>query len=126
FYTSVRLDIRRIGALKVGDEIKGNKTRIKIVKNKLAPPFKSVEVELRYGDGICPAADLIKLAEDAGVLQKSGSWYSYRDERLGQGRENVRTRLLEDTDFAKKLHTDVRMAHGLIVAADITKAAEAK
>ncbi len=96
FYSSIRVDIRRIGAIKHRDEVVGAKTRIRVVKNKLAPPFRFVETEIRYGVGICPVSDLMQLAEEMGMMTRSGSWYSIGDERVGQGRESVRQTLLED------------------------------
>jgi len=96
FYSSVRLDIRRIGAIKNGDEIVGNKTRIKVVKNKLAPPFKQAEIEIIYGRGVCRAGELMAMAEKNGILTRSGSWYTLGDKRIGQGREKVREILNED------------------------------
>ena len=91
FYASVRLDIRRIGAVKDRDEVIGNQTRIKVVKNKLAPPFKQVEFDIMYGEGVSRTGELIDLGVTAGIVEKSGSWYSYDSQRLGQGRENAKT-----------------------------------
>ena len=103
FYSSIRVDIRRIGALKQRDEIVGNRTRIKVIKNKLAPPFRQIETEIHYGAGLCPAAELLTLADEAGLLQRSGSWISLGDERLGNGREAVRERLLNDPELRGRL-----------------------
>lgn len=106
FYSSVRIDIRRIGAIKdsSGDHL-GNKVRVRVIKNKLAPPFKSAEVEIIYGRGICPAGDLLNLAEETGAIQRSGAWYSRGEDRLGQGREKARAKLLEeDTLFDDLMH----------------------
>ncbi len=97
FYSSVRLDIRRIGALKDRDEVVGNATRVKVVKNKVAPPFKQVEFDIMYGEGISKMGELLDLGVKAGVVEKSGSWFSYGDERIGQGRENAKTFLRENT-----------------------------
>lgn len=103
FYASVRIDIRRIGAVKRGDESIGNRTRIRIVKNKLAPPFQQVEVDVLYGRGVCRAGELLQLAEERGLLQKSGSWYSVGDERIGNGYEAVREQVTTDPALAERL-----------------------
>jgi recombination protein RecA len=105
FYASVRLDIRRIGAVKKSDEILGNRTRIKVVKNKLAPPFRSVEVDIMYGRGICRAAEVLDLALLRGVVEKSGAWFSFSEDRLGQGREGVREALIKDAELLAKIET---------------------
>ena len=102
FYSSVRLDIRRIGAIKYRDEVVGNQTRVKVVKNKVAPPFKIVEFDIMYGEGISKMGELIDLGLKAGVVEKSGSWFSYGSERIGQGRENAKTFLREHTDIAEE------------------------
>jgi recombination protein RecA len=107
FYASIRMEIRRIGTLKQGNDAIGAKTRLKIVKNKLAPSFRVGEVEIHYGRGICPAAELLMLAEANGVVKKSGSWLSFGKERLGQGRENVRQRLLDEPELMAKLRAGV-------------------
>lgn len=107
FYSSLRIEIRRIGAIKDGDDVIGNKTRIKVVKNKLAPPFKTLEVEIIFGRGICRAGDLIKLAQDKGLLTCSGSWYSHGDTKLGQGKERVRDMLLKDDKFFSRLASEL-------------------
>ncbi|GAB3727188.1 recombinase RecA [Luteimonas pelagia] len=108
FYASVRLDIRRIGSVKKGDEIIGNQTRIKVVKNKMAPPFKQVVTEILYGEGISREGELIDLGVDAKVVEKSGAWYSAFDERLGQGKENARQFLKENPDVAQKIEGILR------------------
>ncbi|MEL6426222.1 MAG: recombinase RecA [Pseudomonadota bacterium] len=113
FYSSVRLDIRRIGALKDRDEVVGNQTRVKIVKNKVAPPFKQVEFDIMYGEGISKTGELLDLGVKAGVVDKSGSWYSYGDERIGQGRENAKAFLKENEDVALEIEDKIRAAHGL-------------
>ena len=100
FYSSVRMDIRRIGALKQGQDVIGNRTRIKIVKNKVAPPFKEVEFDIMYGEGISKVGDLLDLATEAEIVEKSGSWFSYNEDRIGQGRENVKVFLKENPDIA--------------------------
>jgi recombination protein RecA len=113
FYSSVRLDIRRIGSIKDRDEVVGNATRVKVVKNKVAPPFKQVEFDIMYGEGISKTGELIDLGVKAGVVEKSGSWYSYGDERIGQGRENAKTFLKENPDVALQIEDKIRAAHGL-------------
>ncbi|MEM6679837.1 MAG: DNA recombination/repair protein RecA, partial [Pseudomonadota bacterium] len=113
FYSSVRLDIRRIGALKDRDEVIGNQTRVKVVKNKVAPPFKQVEFDILYGHGISKTGELIDLGVKAGVVEKSGAWYSYGDQRIGQGRENTRAFLAENPDIALEIEDKIRAAHGL-------------
>ena len=113
FYSSVRLDIRRIGAIKNGQEIIGNRTRVKVVKNKLAPPFKEAEFDILYGEGISRAGDLIDIGADAGIIDKSGSWYSYGGERIGQGRSNVAKFLKENKEIYNKIFNQVKDAIGL-------------
>ena len=113
FYSSVRLDIRRIGAVKDRDEIIGNQTRVKVVKNKVAPPFRQVEFDILYGEGISKTGELLDLGVAAGVVQKSGSWFSYGDERIGQGRENARTFMKENPKIALEIEDKIRAAHGL-------------
>ena len=113
FYSSVRLDIRRIGAIKDRDEIVGNSTRVKVVKNKVAPPFKQVEFDIMYGEGISKTGELIDLGAKAEVVEKSGAWYSYGDERIGQGRENAKIFLSENADIAYELEDKIRASHGL-------------
>ncbi|WP_114286668.1 recombinase RecA [Candidatus Halocynthiibacter alkanivorans] len=113
FYSSVRLDIRRIGAIKDRDEIVGNQTRVKVVKNKVAPPFKQVEFDIMYGEGISKMGELLDLGVKAGVVDKSGSWFSYGDERIGQGRENAKNYLREHTRSALEIEDKIRAAHGL-------------
>ena len=113
FYSSVRLDIRRIGAIKDRDEIVGNSTRVKVVKNKVAPPFKQVEFDIMYGEGISKTGELLDLGVNAGVVEKSGAWYSYGDERIGQGRENAKIFLSENEDIAYELEDKIRASHGL-------------
>ncbi|OOY28522.1 MAG: recombinase RecA [Rhodobacteraceae bacterium] len=113
FYASVRLDIRRIGAIKDRDEVVGNQTRVKVVKNKVAPPFKQVEFDIMYGEGISKMGELVDLGVKAGVVEKSGAWYSYGDERIGQGRENAKTFLREHPDIAYEIEDKIRASHGL-------------
>ena len=114
FYSSVRLDIRRIGAIKQRDEVVGNQTRVKVVKNKVAPPFRKVEFDIMYGEGISKTGELIDLGLQADVIQKSGSWYSYGDQRIGQGRENVRTFLKENPDVMAEVEKAVLRDQGLL------------
>ncbi len=113
FYASVRLDIRRIGAIKDRDEVVGNSTRVKVVKNKVAPPFRQVEFDIMYGEGISKLGELIDLGVKAGVVEKSGSWFSFADQRIGQGRENAKTFLREHPEVALAIEDKVRAAHGL-------------
>ncbi len=114
FYASVRLDIRRIGAIKERDEVVGNQTRVKVVKNKLAPPFKQVEFDIMYGEGVSKTGELIDLGVKAGVVEKSGSWFSYDSQRIGQGRENAKAFLKANPDIAGKIEAAVRANSGLL------------
>ncbi len=113
FYSSVRLDIRRIGAIKDRDEVVGNHTRVKVVKNKVAPPFKEVEFDIMYGEGISKMGELLDLGVKAGVVNKAGAWFSYGDERIGQGRENAKQFLRENPHVAHEIEDRIRAAHGL-------------
>ncbi|QRZ13490.1 recombinase RecA [Paracoccus methylovorus] len=113
FYASVRLDIRRIGSIKDRDEVIGNATRVKVVKNKVAPPFRQVEFDITYGEGISKVGELIDLGIKAGVVDKSGSWYSYGDERIGQGRENAKQYLRDHPEIAYTIEDKIRASHGL-------------
>src|SRR4249920_2030864 len=117
FYASVRLDIRRIGVIKERDEVVGNQTRVKVVKNKLAPPFKQVEFDIMYGEGISKNGELIDLGIKANVVEKSGAWFSYDSQRIGQGRENAKQFLKENPDIANKIEASVRQNAGLIAEA---------
>ncbi len=114
FYASVRLDIRRIGAIKDRDEVVGNQTRVKVVKNKLAPPFKQVEFDIMYGEGVSKMGELIDLGVKAGVVEKSGAWFSYDSQRIGQGRENSKTFLKQNPDIANRIEAAIRQNAGLI------------
>ena len=114
FYASVRLDIRRIGAIKERDEVVGNQTRVKVVKNKLAPPFKQVEFDIMYGEGVSKTGELIDLGVKAGVVEKSGAWFSYDSQRIGQGRENAKAFLKANPDIAGKIEAAIRQNSGLI------------
>lgn len=123
FYSSVRLDIRRIGAIKKGDEVIGNQTRVKVVKNKVAPPFKMAEFEILYGEGISREGEVIEHGVDHGIIDKSGSWYSYGSDRIGQGKENVRAYLKENPNVAAEIEEKIRSI--LMPEKVPTKAAEA-
>jgi len=114
FYASVRLDIRRVGAIKERDETVGNQTRVKVVKNKLAPPFKAVEFDIMYGEGISKGGELIDLGIKAGVVEKSGAWFSFDSQRMGQGRENVKLFLKANPDIAAKIEAAIRENAGLV------------
>jgi recombination protein RecA len=114
FYASVRLDIRRIGMIKERDEVIGNQTRVKVVKNKLAPPFKQVEFDIMYGEGVSKAGEIIDLGVKAGVVEKSGSWFSYDSQRIGQGRENAKAFLKSNPDISAKIEAAIRQNAGLI------------
>jgi recombination protein RecA len=113
FYASVRLDIRRTGSIKDRDEVVGNSTKVKVVKNKLAPPFRQVEFDIMFGEGISKVGELIDLGIKAGVVEKSGSWYSYGDERIGQGRENAKQFLRDNPEIAYAIEDKIRASHGL-------------
>jgi recombination protein RecA len=114
FYASVRLDIRRIGVIKDRDEVVGNQTRVKVVKNKLAPPFKQVEFDIMYGEGISKSGEILDLGVKAGVVEKSGAWFSYDSQRIGQGRENAKVFLKTNPDIAAKIEAAIRQNAGLI------------
>ncbi len=108
FYASVRMDIRRIGAIKDRDEVVGNQTRVKIVKNKLAPPFKTVEFDIMYGEGISKTGEILDLASSRGLVEKSGAWYSFNGDRIGQGRENAKNFLKDNPEVAQKIEKEIR------------------
>jgi len=114
FYSSVRLDIRRIGALKQSDEVTGNRTRVKVVKNKMAPPFRQVEFDIMYGEGISRTGDLLDMAVEQKIVDKSGAWYSFQGERVGQGRENAKLFLAENEDVASKIEQLILEHYGLV------------
>jgi recombination protein RecA len=126
FYASVRLDIRRIGAIKERDEVIGNQTRVKVVKNKLAPPFKQVEFDIMYGEGVSKTGELIDLGVKANVVEKSGAWFSYDSQRIGQGRENAKQFLKENPDIANRIEAAVRQNAGLIAEAIMAGEVESK
>ena len=113
FYSSVRLDIRRIAAIKDGENVIGNRTRVKVVKNKMAPPFKEVEFDILYGEGISKEGDLLDLAASLNVIEKSGTWYTYKDERIGQGRDNARNYLKERPEHIKTIREEVLKRSGI-------------
>jgi recombination protein RecA len=114
FYASVRLDIRRTGSVKMRDEIVGNNVRVKVVKNKVAPPFREVEFDIMYGEGISKLGEIIDLGVKAGVIEKSGSWFSWSSQRIGQGRDNVREFLKNNRDIADQIEAQVRGAKEVI------------
>jgi recombination protein RecA len=124
FYASVRLDIRRIGAIKDRDEVVGNQTRVKVVKNKVSPPFKSVEFDIMYGEGISKMGELLDHGVAAGIVEKSGSWFSYNDQRIGQGRENAKQFLKDTPDVADEIEQAIRMSAGLIHKTPVADIAE--
>ena len=113
FYSSLRLDIRKIGQIKEGNDIIGNRTKVKVVKNKVAPPFKEAEFDIIYGEGISRIGDLLDLATNLEIVEKSGSWYSYKEERIGQGRENSKRFLIDNKEMAAEIESKVRLAYGL-------------
>ena len=115
FYSSIRLDIRRIGTIKQGEDKTGNRTRVKVVKNKVAPPFKEAEFDIIFGKGISWSGDILDLADKSGIVEKSGSWYSYKGERLGQGRENVKNFLEENVELLQKIENELRVHYNLPV-----------
>lgn len=116
FYSSVRLDIRRIAAIKDGDQVTGNRTRVKVVKNKVAPPFKQVEFDIMYGEGISKEGDILDNAVENKIVEKAGAWYSYNNAKIGQGRENAKTFLKENDDILEEIKTKVLQAQGIIAA----------
>ncbi len=113
FYASVRLDIRRIGSIKKGEEVIGNETKVKVVKNKVSPPFKTAEFDILYGQGISREGEVIDMGVEAKVLEKSGSWYAYLGEKIGQGKDNAREFLKENPDLAIEIENKVREAMGI-------------
>jgi recombination protein RecA len=124
FYASVRLDIRRIGAIKERDEVVGNTTRVKVVKNKLAPPFKQVEFDIMYGEGVSKMGEILDLGVKAGLVEKSGAWFSYDSQRLGQGRENAKAFLKSNPDITSKIEIAIRQNSGLIAEQILAGTAE--
>ena len=108
FYASIRIDIRRIGAIKKGEEITGNRTRVKVVKNKVAPPFRKVEFDIMFGKGISRAGEILDMALEQGILSQSGSWFSYQDTKLGQGRDSVRKLLVDNIELCDEIETKIK------------------
>jgi recombination protein RecA len=123
FYSSLRVDVRRVSALKDGDSVVGNRVKVKIVKNKLAPPFREASFDIIFGKGISREGDLVDCGIDTGLLEKTGTWYSYKGERLGQGRDNVKKLLMENKDLAAKLEAEIRRKMGLIPGEEEAKPA---
>jgi recombination protein RecA len=115
FYASIRLDIRRIGQIKEGDQVVGNRTRVKVVKNKVAPPFKNTEFDIMYGEGISYEGDLLDLAVQADIVNKMGAWYSYNKEKIGQGRENAKRYLQDNENVRNEIETGVKAFLGMSV-----------
>ena len=115
FYSSIRLDIRRNEQIKVGDKVLGNKTTIKVVKNKVAPPFKTAVVDIMYGEGVSKEGELIDLASEANIVDKSGAWFSYHGEKLGQGKENVKLLLRDNADLRNEIEQKVREYYGILL-----------
>jgi recombination protein RecA len=126
FYASVRLDIRRIGAIKDREEVVGSQTRVKVVKNKVAPPFKVIEFDIMYGEGISKTGELIDLGVKAGVVEKSGAWFSYQSQRIGQGRENAKQFLKENVEVARAIEAAIRANAGLVVGDSVEADAAAE
>ncbi|MDA8141924.1 MAG: recombinase RecA [Desulfobacteraceae bacterium] len=126
FYASVRLDIRRVGAIKAGQDVVGNRTRVKVVKNKMAPPFKEAEFDIMYGEGISMVGDLLDTGVEAGVIEKSGAWYSYSGERIGQGRENVKLFLADNPDILAAIDEKVRTSVGVVKKSETEVVVEAE
>jgi recombination protein RecA len=126
FYASLRLDIRRIGAIKDGDRVVGNRTRVKVVKNKVAPPFRECEFDIMYGEGISREGDVIDLGVANNVVEKSGAWFSYKGERLGQGRENSKQTLKNNVELRGRIEHEVRIALGIPVPETADERAESK
>jgi recombination protein RecA len=114
FYSSVRLDIRRVGKIKIGEQVVGNRTRVKVVKNKLAPPFREIEFDIQYGEGVSREGMLIDLGVEDRVIDKSGAWLSYRGDRIGQGRDNAKVFLQQNPDIAAAIEAEILAKHGVV------------
>jgi recombination protein RecA len=125
FYASVRADVRRVASIKDGDEVTGSRTKVKVVKNKVAPPFREAEFDIMYGVGISKEGDLIDLGTDRGIIEKSGAWFSYKGERMGQGRENVKQFLKENTDIRQKIEDELRKSLNILLPGTAEVAASA-
>ena len=125
FYASVRADVRRIASIKDGDEVTGSRTKVKVVKNKVAPPFREAEFDIMYGVGISKEGDLIDLGTERGILEKSGAWFSYKGERMGQGRENAKQFLKENTDIRQKIEDELRKSLNILLPGTAEVAASA-
>ena len=121
FYSSIRLDIRRNEQIKIGDKIVGNRTTVKVVKNKVAPPFKSAIVEIMYGEGVSKEGELVDLGVEAGIIDKAGAWFSYQGEKLGQGKENVKLLLRDNKELKKEIEAKVRDFYGISLNKDKEK-----
>ena len=121
FYSSIRLDIRRNEQIKIGDKIVGNRTTVKVVKNKVAPPFKSAIVEIMYGEGVSKEGELVDLGVEAGIIDKAGAWFSYQGEKLGQGKENVKLLLRDNKELKEEIETKVRDFYGISLNKDKEK-----
>ena len=119
FYSTVRLEVRRAEALKIGNDMVGNRTKVKVVKNKVAPPFKQAEIDIMYGEGISREGELLDIGADLDVVEKSGAWYSYKGERLGQGRENSKQFLKENGDIAEEIYLAIRKHYNLDQEAEV-------
>jgi len=122
FYASVRLDVRRIEALKAGGEVVGNRTRVKVVKNKVAPPFREAEFDIMFGQGISKEGDVLDLAVEENIIQKSGAWFAYNDEKIGQGRENAKQFLKEHPEVMDEVEAKVREVYGFTEGASVSGA----
>ena len=121
FYSSIRLDIRRNEQIKIGDKIVGNRTTVKVVKNKVAPPFKSATVEIMYGEGVSKEGELVDLGVEAGIIDKAGAWFSYQGEKLGQGKENVKLLLRDNKELKEEIEAKVRDFYGISLNKDKEK-----
>jgi recombination protein RecA len=123
FYASVRMDIRRIGSIKKGDEVIGSETRVKIVKNKVAPPFRQAEFDILYGEGISREGEILELGVAHGVLEKTGAWYAYKGDRLGQGKDNAREFLRDNAELAREIEIKIREKAGVLMPLPVNPAA---